>query len=60
MKYLEYREKRIQGTFEFPVAYYHIDNNHPRYHTYALARMGKEIPEESTLRSEEGRVGKEC
>ena len=32
MKYLEYREKRIQGTFEFPVAYYHIDNNHPRYH----------------------------
>jgi AraC-like DNA-binding protein len=31
MKYLDYREIRKQGTFEFPVAYYHIAPGHPRY-----------------------------
>lgn len=31
MKYLEYKEHRQQGTFSFPIAYYHIDPYHPRY-----------------------------
>lgn len=31
MKYLDYREQRRQGTFNFPIAFYHIDKNHPRY-----------------------------
>ena len=31
MKYLDYREIRKQGTFEFPVAYYLIAPGHPRY-----------------------------
>lgn len=31
MKYLEYREKRQQGTFDFPIAFYHIEPSHPRY-----------------------------
>lgn len=31
MKYLEYKEHRQQGTFSFPIAYYRIDPNHPRY-----------------------------
>jgi AraC-like DNA-binding protein len=31
MKYFDYREHRQQGTFEFPIAFYHITPNHPRY-----------------------------
>lgn len=31
MKYLDYKEKRQQGTFDFPIAFYHIDPKHPRY-----------------------------
>lgn len=31
MQYLEYREKRQQGTFRFPVAFYHVTPEHPRY-----------------------------
>lgn len=31
MKYLEYREKRKHGTFDFPIAFYHIEPTHPRY-----------------------------
>lgn len=31
MKYLEYREKRQHGTFDFPIAFYHIEPKHPRY-----------------------------
>lgn len=31
MKYLDYHEKRRQGTFEFPVAFYHLTQSHPRY-----------------------------
>lgn len=31
MKYLDYRENKLQGTFEFPVDYYHVDASHPRY-----------------------------
>ncbi len=31
MKYLDYREDKQQGTFDFPVAFYHIEANHPRY-----------------------------
>ncbi|MDF2541373.1 MAG: transcriptional regulator, AraC family [Herbinix sp.] len=31
MKYFDYRERRQQGTIDFPIAYYHIDPNHPRY-----------------------------
>lgn len=31
MKYLDYKEDKKQGTFDFPVAFYHVDANHPRY-----------------------------
>jgi len=31
MKYFEYREHRQQGTFDFPVEYYHIEPSHIRY-----------------------------
>lgn len=31
MKYLDYRENKIQGTFDFPIAFYHVDSNYPHY-----------------------------
>ncbi|MFI3211793.1 MAG: AraC family transcriptional regulator [Eubacteriales bacterium] len=31
MKYLDYKEHRKQGTFSFPIAFYHIEPSHPRY-----------------------------
>lgn len=31
MIYLNYNEKQAHGTFGFPVAFYHVDCNHPRY-----------------------------
>jgi AraC-type DNA-binding domain-containing proteins len=31
LKYLDYREEKKQGTFDFPLAFYHVDENHPRY-----------------------------
>ena len=31
MHYLDYNEKRQHGTRDFPLAYYHIDQYHPRY-----------------------------
>lgn len=31
MHYLDYAEKRVHGTDDFPVAFYHIDCTHPRY-----------------------------
>lgn len=31
MKYIEYRERRKHGTFEFPVEFYHVTPSHPRY-----------------------------
>lgn len=31
MKYLEYQEHRRQGTFDFPIAFYHVEKTHPRY-----------------------------
>ena len=32
MKYLDYKEKREQGTFNFPIAYYHQTPLSPRYY----------------------------
>lgn len=32
MKYLDYRESREQGTFNFPIAFYHENSRSPRYH----------------------------
>lgn len=32
MKYIDYKEKRTQGTFNFPIAYYHQTSLSPRYH----------------------------
>ncbi|NBJ99825.1 AraC family transcriptional regulator [bacterium 1xD8-48] len=32
MKYLDYREHREQGTFNFPIAFYHENSHSPRYH----------------------------
>lgn len=31
MRYLDYKEQRQHGTYEFPLAYYHVCKNHPRY-----------------------------
>lgn len=31
MKYLDYREEKQQGTYDFPIAFYHVEANHPRY-----------------------------
>ncbi len=31
MKYLDYREEKLQGTFDFPIAFYHVESTHPRY-----------------------------
>lgn len=31
MLYLDYNEKQMHGTNDFPIAFYHVDNNHPRY-----------------------------
>ncbi|MDE6202456.1 MAG: AraC family transcriptional regulator [Lachnospiraceae bacterium] len=31
MLYLDYNEKQMHGTKEFPVAFYHVDCAHPRY-----------------------------
>jgi len=32
MKYIEYREAKEQGTFNFPIAFYHQTHHSPRYH----------------------------
>ncbi len=32
MKFLDYKERRMQGTFNFPIAYYHQTPQSPRYH----------------------------
>jgi len=32
MKYLDYKESRKHGSFEFPFALYNVTINHPRYH----------------------------
>lgn len=32
MKYIEYKERRAQGTFNFPIAYYHQTPLSPRYY----------------------------
>lgn len=32
MKYIEYKEQREQGTFNFPIAYYHETPHAPRYY----------------------------
>ena len=31
MLYLDYNEKQMHGTKEFPIAFYHVDHNHSRY-----------------------------
>lgn len=31
MKYFDYREQRQQGTFEFPIEFYHVEPSHSRY-----------------------------
>ncbi|MFH1511825.1 MAG: AraC family transcriptional regulator [Bacillota bacterium] len=31
MKYLEQRESRVHGTFDFPFGYYNVTSEHPRY-----------------------------
>ena len=31
MKYLDYKEHRQHGTFDFPIAFYHVTPSHPRY-----------------------------
>ena len=32
MKYLDYKEQRNQGTFNFPIAFYHEMPHSPRYY----------------------------
>lgn len=31
MKYLDYKENKSRGTFDFPLEYYHVRPGHPRY-----------------------------
>lgn len=31
MKYIKYRETKEHGTFDFPMEFYHVGPNHPRY-----------------------------
>lgn len=31
MKYIEYKERVMHGTFDFPIQYYYVDSHHPRY-----------------------------
>lgn len=31
MKYIEYKEHRRHGTFDFPIEFYHVTPSHPRY-----------------------------
>lgn len=31
MKFLDYRENKQQGCFDFPLAFYHVESNHPHY-----------------------------
>ena len=31
MKYINYREERNHGTIDFPIEFYHVTPNHPRY-----------------------------
>lgn len=46
MKYLDYKEHREQGTFNFPIAFYHENSHSPRYympyhwhHHYEILRI---------------------
>lgn len=32
MKYFDYKENKQHGTFDFPIEFYHVSPNHPRYH----------------------------
>jgi len=32
MRYVEYKEHRKHGSFDFPFAFYNVARNHPRYH----------------------------
>jgi len=32
MRYVEYKEHRKHGSFDFPFAFYNVAKNHPRYH----------------------------
>lgn len=34
MKYIDYQEQKKQGTFNFPIAYYHLSPLSPRYHMH--------------------------
>lgn len=31
MQYMDYNERRMRGTFDFPVEFHHIDSQHPQY-----------------------------
>ncbi len=31
MKYFDYREEKQQGTYDFPLAFYHVESNHSHY-----------------------------
>ena len=31
MKYINYKEERNHGTIDFPIEFYHVTPNHPRY-----------------------------
>ena len=31
MRFFDYKEKKQHGTFDFPIEFYHVTPNHPRY-----------------------------
>lgn len=65
MRYLDYREKRVHGSADFPVAYYFVDAKHPRYNMVDHWHMECELirVKRGTLRlslngrTHEGRAG---
>jgi len=34
MKYIDYKERKEQGTFNFPIGFYHLTHHAPRYHMH--------------------------
>lgn len=31
MQYMDYNERKVRGTFDFPIEFYHIEKQHPQY-----------------------------
>ena len=43
LKYFDYFEKIQHGTFNYPIAHYHVTKDHPRYHMMHHWHIEQEI-----------------